>query len=137
MKRYVFASHSQMAAGMKQTLEFLTKTDEIYELSAYNNEQQDEDLSEKIAELLGRFSSDDLVIVMTDIMAGSVNQQFYPYVSEKLFLIAGINVPLAMSFALVPEESLTQEKVQELVEEARNQMIFVNQWQREENEEDE
>ena len=69
MKRFVFASHHSMATGMKDTMEFLTKSeDPIYDISAYMNEAQDEDLAAVVAELFATFDPEDKVVIMTDLM---------------------------------------------------------------------
>ncbi len=127
MKRYVFASHHSMATGMRDTIEFLTRTpDALYDISAYMNEAGDEDLESRVAELFSQFDPDDKVVVMTELMSGSVNQKFAPYMSENVFLISGSNIPLAMQLVLADESELTPAFVQECVEEARNQLVFLN-----------
>ncbi len=131
MKRFVFASHHSMAAGMKDTMEFLTKSeDALYDISAYMNAAGDEDLESVVKELFATFSPDDTVVVMTDLMSGSVNQKFFPYMNDHVFLLSGVNVPLAMQLMIVDEEMLTWDYIQECVEEARNQLIFINDWQK-------
>lgn len=130
MKRYVFASHHSMASGLRDTIQFLTSTDAaLYDISAYMNEAGDEDLGAVVDELFEQFSPTDTVVVMTDIMSGSVNQKFYPHMGERTFLISGANVPLAMQLVLADERELTADYVQECVEEARNQIVLLNTFQ--------
>ncbi|MCD8069402.1 MAG: PTS sorbitol transporter subunit IIB, partial [Lachnospiraceae bacterium] len=82
MKRYVFATHHSMASGLKDTMEFLTKSeDPIYDVSAYMNEAGDEDLAAVVAELFSQFDPDDTFVFMTDVLCGSVNQKFFPYMN--------------------------------------------------------
>ena len=132
MKRFVFATHHSMAAGMKDTMEFLTKTDDaLYDISAYMGESQDEDLESRVAELFASFDPDDKVVIFTDLMSGSVNQKFFPYMNDHVYLLSGANVPLAMQIMLVGEEDITDAYISECVEEARNQLVFINEWQKE------
>ena len=74
------------------------------------------------------FDLDDKIIVMTDCLAGSVNQKFYPYINENVFLITGVNVPLGMSIMLLPEEQITKEAISGIVKEAKDSLIFVNEY---------
>ncbi|MCD7737769.1 MAG: PTS sorbitol transporter subunit IIB [Lachnospiraceae bacterium] len=138
MKRYVFATHHSMASGLKDTMEFLTKSDDpIYDVSAYMNEAGDEDLAAVVAELFSQFDSTDTVVVMTDLMSGSVNQKFFPYMNEHVFLLSGVNVPLAMQLLLTDEEELTADYIEECVQEARSQLLLLNTRQADEGDEDE
>ena len=100
MVRYIFASHYRMADGLKETIEFLTSVKEnIYTVSAYVTENYN--IEEEIKKIFDDFSEEDKVVVMTDMLAGSVNQKFIPYMSENVFLITGINVPLEIGRAHV------------------------------------
>ncbi len=127
MRRYVFASHHGMANGLKDTIQFLTSTDAaLYDVCAYMGETGDEDLAAVVDALFGQFSPDDTVVVMTDIMSGSVNQAFYPHMGERVLLVAGVNAPLALQLVLADEEELTAEYVQGCVEAARSQIVLLN-----------
>ena len=138
MKRFVFATHHSMASGMLDTMQFLTKSeDAMYDISAYMGESQDEDLEGRVAELFKTFDPGDKVVIFTDLMSGSVNQKFFPYINDHVFLLSGANVPLAMQIMLVDEDDITGEYIRECVEEARNQLIFINDWQKEQAAEDE
>ncbi len=130
MKRFVFASHHSMATGMKDTMEFLTKTeDPIYDIAAYMNAAGDEDLESVVADLFAQFDPDDKVIIMTDLMSGSVNQKFFPYINDHVFLISGTNVPLAMQLMIVDEDMLDWDYIVDCIDEAREQIVFINDWQ--------
>ena len=83
------------------------------------------------------FTEEDKVVVMTDMLAGSVNQKFIPYMSENVFLITGINVPLAMEIVLLPEECINKEEISNCVESAREAMQFVNELSLDTDEDDE
>lgn len=138
MRRYIFATHHSMASGLLDTIQFLTSTDAaLYDVSAYMGETGDEDLAATVDELFSRFSPEDTVVVMTDIMSGSVNQKFYPHMGPRTFLVSGVNAPLAMQLVLASEEELTAEYVQACVEEARNQIVLINTFSAELSDEDE
>ena len=72
------------------------------------------------------FQKDDKVVVMTDVLSGSVNQKFIPYMGENVFLITGINVPLAMELVLRPEECINKEQLSQSIEMAKETIQFVN-----------
>lgn len=135
MRRFVIASHHLLAHGLKDTLEFLTSKKDIIEINAYVDEA---DLKEQIKEVFEVFSRDDEVVMMTDMLGGSVNQSFYPYMNDFRHLICGINLPCALSLILQPDnEPLTKGQIEKIVEESRTHLIYVNEYREKEIPEDE
>lgn len=128
MRRFIFASHHKLAYGLKETVDFLTNgMKQIYDINAYVDDDEP-DLEIIVKELFDTFESDDEVIVLADLMGGSVYQKFYPYLSDKVHVVCGMNLPLAMSLVLASEDTpLTSEKVASLIEECKNQIVYVNQ----------
>ncbi|MFR6671243.1 MAG: PTS sugar transporter subunit IIA [Enterococcus avium] len=131
MRKLIIASHSTLAEGFKETLEFLTGIQSrINSLCAYV--EGTEEIDQKIPELL---ATSDEVIILTDMAGGSVNQKFYQHISEHVHVIAGMNLPLAMSIALqLDNETLD---IPSIVEEAQQQIIYMNEQKNEEKVEDE
>ena len=127
MRRFVFASHHYMAHGLKDTVDFLTnQANKIYDINAYVEEEK-KDIDVVVKELFASFDPDDEVIVLTDLMGGSVYQKFFPYMNDHVHVICGMNLPLAMSFLLASEDqTLTQESVDAIIEECKKQIVYVN-----------
>lgn len=122
---------------MKDTLGFITgKKENVIALSAYMDNQRVDD---QINNLMNQFNKDDEVIVLTDIMAGSVNQKFFTYRNkEHTHIIAGINLPLLISLVMEPTNMyLSNDRINKLINEARNQIINVNDYTIESDDEDE
>lgn len=127
MRRFIFASHHKLAYGLKDTVDFLTgATKIIYDINAYLDDET-KDIDTVVAELFASFDDEDEVVVLVDMMGGSVYQKFYPYMSDKVHIICGMNLPMALSFVLVPEdECLTAEKVEQVLMDCKNQLVYVN-----------
>ena len=127
MRRFIFASHHKLAYGLKDTVDFLTgATKIIYDINAYLDDET-KDIDTVVAELFASFDDEDEVVVLVDMMGGSVYQKFYPYMSEKVHVICGMNLPMALSLALAPEdERLTSEKVEQVLMDCKNQLVYVN-----------
>lgn len=127
MRRFIFASHHKLAYGLKDTVDFLTgSTKTIYDINAYLDDET-KDIDTVVAELFASFDDEDEVVVLVDMMGGSVYQKFYPYMSDKVHIICGMNLPMALSFVLVPEdECLTSEKVEQVLMDCKNQLVYVN-----------
>ena len=71
------------------------------------------------------FSPEDEVLVMTDMMQGSVNQAFLKYVGEHVFLVTGINLPCALELVLYPSP-LSVEGIRGVIDRSREQLLLVN-----------
>lgn len=126
MRRFVIASHHRLAWGLKDTLEFLTASRDIRDISAYVDDQE---LEGQIQKVFDSFEPDDEVVMMTDMLGGSVNQKFYPYMGPGRHLICGVNLPCALALLLAPDgRPLGAEEIQGIVEEARQHLIYVNQY---------
>lgn len=127
MRKFIFASHHKLAYGLKDTVDFLTgSTKTIYEINAYLDDET-KNIDTVVAELFASFDDEDEVVVLVDMMGGSVYQKFCPYMSDKVHIICGMNLPMALSFVLVPEdECLTAEKVEQVLMDCKNQLVYVN-----------
>lgn len=127
MRRFIFASHHKLAYGLKDTVDFLTgATKTIYDINAYLDDET-KDIDIVVAELFASFDDEDEVVVLVDMMGGSVYQKFYPYMSDKVHVICGMNLPMALSLVLAPEdECLTSEKVEQVLMDCKNQLVYVN-----------
>lgn len=125
MRRFIIASHERFASGLQKTLAFLSGREDIIALSAYTDGAPP--LEQSIRETFAAFGKDDEVIVLTDLLQGSVNQKFYPYIGDHVHLICGVNVPCAVALALRPDdEPFAPEDIREIIAVAKSQILYVN-----------
>ncbi|WP_100486726.1 PTS sugar transporter subunit IIA [Sporolactobacillus pectinivorans] len=126
MRKIIIASHNKLADGMKKTLEFISGPKKnCIALSAYVNNKPIED---EIAEIIKKVPAEDELIIFTDMLAGSVNQKFFPYQERPhTHIISGMNLPIILAIVLSPENDyLTEDRVRQLITEARDQLVYVN-----------
>lgn len=123
-RRVIIASHSTLSKGMAETLKFFEGEDaEFVIVTAYVDNKPIEGIIEKIFADIP-----DEVIVLTDLMAGSVNQKFMPRIARPhTHLLTGMNLSLAMALTMESTDSyLTEERINQIVDEARDQVQYVN-----------
>lgn len=127
MRRFIFASHHYLAYGLKDTVDFLTSAvKQIYDINAYVQDQE-QDLEVIVQDLFASFDEEDEVIVLTDLLGGSVYQKFYPYISDRVHVICGMNLPLAMAVILAPDDQpFCEETLEHIIEECKHQIVYVN-----------
>ena len=133
MRHVVLASHHRFAQGLADTLEFLGVKCDFHVICAYVDERP---LEPQVAAVFEQFGPEDEVLVLTDILAGSVNQKFMPYVGPNIFVVAGVNVVLAMELCLAPAP-LTAEGIEEAIAMAGASIKLINTLTVEDDEDDE
>ena len=126
MKRtIIIASHSKMAEGLKDTLEFVSGgSGKVIALSAYLDNSPVEGV---ISDLMERFDEDEEVVVLTDIAFGSVNQQFFKYRNRPhTHIISGMTLPLALQITMEPDqEYLSEACLQKIIENAKAEIKYM------------
>lgn len=124
-RKVIIATHGKLAKGYLDALSILTGgTDQITAISSFT---EDNNPKETIAQMMEQIPKDTEILVFTDIMGGSVNQMFIPYLESKnMHLITGINLALVVQI-LLREEKLTPQQILEDIELAKSEIKYVNQ----------
>ncbi|MFZ8764067.1 PTS sugar transporter subunit IIA [Enterococcus diestrammenae] len=136
MRRVLIVSHSNLAKGAMDTLNFITADSLAVDyIAAYT--ETTENLEEVVASYFATHGENE-ILIFSDMKNGSVNQKLMPYMTEKHHLITGFNLPLVLALALYPQEqSLTSDMIKTAIAEAQQEMIYMNELTVEEDEEDE
>ncbi|MDU5509962.1 PTS mannose transporter subunit IIA [Enterococcus gilvus] len=126
-RKLVLASHGTLASGIKSSLELICGNKLPLEtLDCYVTEGFD--LEKAVMEIMERHRNYELVVV-TDLLGGSVNNEFLAYIQrENFYLVAGMNLPflieLTMHFQIT--ESLS-EMIETSLVTAKQTIQFCNQ----------
>lgn len=127
MRSFIVASHGRYAGGLAHTIDLISgKTGVFHVLDAY---EENVPVAEEVSRILGTIDSDDELVILTDLVGGSVNQEFARVTAQRpgTTLIAGANVPLALQLATHPAgKPLTDEKIDKYIELSRSQIVHVN-----------
>ncbi len=123
MKQILIATHGKMASGIRYTAEMICgSSDSITTIDAYVRAEDD---VEKQFEEYFNCHREDRIIIVTDIMGGSVNQKLIKYAKpDKVTLISGINLPLLLQIMFASDD-ITDAELQEYVDEARKELQMV------------
>lgn len=126
MKKIIIASHQYLAQGLKSTLEYIVpNTVEVIDINAYI---ENISVENQILTSLEQCNEEEQIFVFTDLLGGSVNQEFINKISKyNIELIAGANLPIIMTIVLsLGEQDLPKDDIRVAIEEARNQLVYVN-----------
>ena len=123
--KLLIASHGTFAKGIKSALKIIVgNVDNITTINAYVDECD----FKKELDTFFELNKDEEIIVCTDLFGGSVNQAIIQKLKEKDFnLITGVNFPflLELSIALA-NGNLYKEKIKEIINSSREQLMLVN-----------
>lgn len=123
--KIVLMSHFNLAEGLKGTLAYFNPVaaDEITAISAYVN---DCDPKVEFAKVMESVGEDELVLVFTDIMGGSVNQLTIPYLTRPNFYVfAGMNLPILLQATCIMGTE-TPEEIKALVATGKDGVVCMN-----------
>ena len=123
MLKICIATHGHYSSGIYSSFQLIAgEKDTIDLIEAYVNE---DNLTETIADYMANQDPSDTLIVFTDLLGGSVNQAFAPYLKTHNFhLVTGIN--LAMLLDLAFQDEINADGIRKLIENGRKQIQYVN-----------
>ena len=126
MIKFVLASHGELAEGIYSSVRLiLGESADLHTVCAYT--QGPDDILIKIGKLFETFEETDEIIVMTDLLGGSVNSAFGQLLTKSTFwLVAGVSLGLVMELLLIKEGDEIQKKIEEALENARKMMWVCN-----------
>ncbi|MDL2220508.1 hypothetical protein LJC55_02455 [Eubacteriales bacterium OttesenSCG-928-N14] len=124
-RKIVIATHGKVADGFKDAIDIIVGNG--HDVVTINAFSEDETPKDTIAKLMANTDPKEELLVFTDMMSGSVNQMFIPYLStHNLFVVTGTNLPLLCQLVLNFDETLTEEAIMLAIELAREEIKFVN-----------
>ncbi|KLD60672.1 PTS N-acetylglucosamine transporter subunit IIBC [Lactiplantibacillus plantarum] len=96
-------------------------------------------VEQQVKSLMASIPAEVEIVILTDMLAGSVNQQFFNYrMRPHTQIISGMNLPLALAIALEPtDHELTDQRVCDLITQAQESIVSVNQMSIEMDDDDE
>lgn len=122
MKYIVLMSHGTMASGIKNTVELITGTHEnLISYDAYVDGH--DDVKKFISDLLEKHVEDEIILV-TDVLGGSVNNEALMFNSySNVYVISGMNAPLVINL-VTSNEIDTRKLIQQSVVASKDMVRF-------------
>lgn len=127
MRKILIATHGEFAGGLKQTMNFvLGENEKVGVLSAYTT--PDFDMDREAASAVAEMEDGDELIVLTDVLGGSVANAFSGQLSHPgVYVLAGVNAPILLAMVPMLESAVdTEELIQQGIQAAREGCVFIN-----------
>jgi len=126
MRKFLIAAHGTFAKGIQSSLEIIIGSMEnIFLIQAYIGENKS--IKEEIDAVLLQLTNNDELIVFTDLLGGSVTNQMLQYaLRENVYIVSGFNLPLLLDILLADESTPIDEVIETGINNAKDQIVFVN-----------
>ena len=123
MRKILIATHGEFAGGLKQTKDFvLGGNEKVGVLSAYTT--PDVEMGREAAAVVDELEDGDELIVLTDVLGGSVANAFSGHISHPgVYVLAGVNAPM---LPMLESAMDTQELITQGIQAAREGCVFIN-----------
>ena len=125
MRHFIVASHGRLAEGMLDAVRLiLGEVEDVRCYGAYID--PGEVMEDSVSRLLAAYPLEDEVIVVTDVMGGSVCNQFVRHLDRKnLHILAGMNLGFLLGLFLGRDLPLP-ELIEEVVNSGKNSICYCN-----------
>jgi len=135
-RKFIIATHGTLAAGIKSSLDIIIGAMEnVFLIQAYVDENVT--VEDELKAILAQVTDDDDLVIFTDILGGSVTNQVLQHaLRSNVYIISGVNLPLIMEIMLADTGTPLNEIIEESINNAKEQMVFVNKLLTAENKED-
>lgn len=121
--KLLIVSHGDIAKGMTQTITEFFGAQNAY-FANVDLETGVTGLVEKVNKYLEEWK-DEQVVICSDLKGGSANQTMCQYLSRpNTFMVSGMNLALLLQLFMC--ESVTKESLYTIIEEAKNDLVLVN-----------
>ena len=126
MRKILIATHGHLAKGFESAVNLICGAHP--HVSYFNAFVDDTNIDVFIDTYINSICDDDVAVICTDILGGSVNQKFLPFLDRgNIYLISGINLPLVLELILYSGEINTT-MLNDLIEQSKEVILLVNEY---------
>jgi fructoselysine and glucoselysine-specific PTS system IIA component len=125
-RKFLIATHGKLAGGVKSSLDIITgAADNVFLLEAYVEENRA--IEDDIKAVTARLNENDELIAFTDLLGGSITNQVLQHGLQKnVHVVSGFNLALVIEIILADTGTPAQQVITEAIENAKQQMVYVN-----------
>jgi fructoselysine/glucoselysine PTS system EIIA component len=125
-RKFLIATHGSFAKGIKSSLDIIIgQVDNVFLIEAYLNENKT--IEEELESILKDVSDKEELIIFSDLLGGSITNQAIRFaLKENVHVVSGFNLPLLIDVLLADTETPIAEVIETAIDNARNQIVYVN-----------
>lgn len=124
MRHFILTGHSHISEGIASAIEFVLGISISY-FNAYV--EGEEFYLDKILAEIEKYPKEDEIIIMTDILGGSVNNDMMKFMqSPNIHLICGTNLTLAVQLVMAEDGQDIGQLIRQSIDAARDGIQYCN-----------
>ena len=126
IRKFLIATHGALAKGIGSSLEIIAgQMENVYFIQAYLDENKS--IEEELKELVGDQREEEEWVIFSDLLGGSItNQILRVTLRENVHVVAGFNLPVVLEILLADMESPLEAVIEQAIQNAREQLVYVN-----------
>lgn len=122
MLKIFLSSHGRFASGIKSSLDILLGGSAM--LTVFDAYLDDRSVSTIVDEFYDNVKPDDQVLLLSDLLGGSVNQVLCQYLNKpNTILVTGINLAFVLEVAI--RDSISEKEIDEIIKQSREALKMV------------
>jgi mannose/fructose-specific phosphotransferase system component IIA len=125
-RKFLIATHGAFAKGAKSALDIIAgEMDNVFLIQAYLDDSRP--VEDELEDVLATITDNDELIIFTDLLGGSVNNiMLRNALRENVHIVSGFNLPLLIEIALSDADTPAIEVIEDAINNAKGQMVYVN-----------
>ncbi|MDR3174209.1 MAG: hypothetical protein LBU19_08170 [Treponema sp.] len=124
MRKILIGTHGKLALGYKDSIEMIAGSYANVEYICFYSE--DKNYEAEVRNFMKALPPEDEIIVLTDMLAGSVCQLFLPYTERPgFYMFTGINLPIVLEIIMYKGE-FNREAVDSFVRAGASELYYVD-----------
>lgn len=124
--KIIIASHGDFSIGILNSLNVIFGESLPQEVLTYSL-HVGEDVNNLVNKVTSNINNDELTIILTDLLGGSVDNALFPLINKKnVHIIAGINLSLVLEIMTLTETENLEHDINTIIENSRNSLVSKN-----------
>lgn len=126
IRKFLIATHGNFAKGIRSALELIIgPVENLFTIEAYTHGNKS--IEEDLVRVLKQVSSGEELVIFSDLLGGSVNNQILRYALRgNVHIVSGFNLPVIIEIMLADATSPVDEVIETAILRAKDQLVYVN-----------
>jgi len=125
VRKFLIATHGNLATGVKSTLDIIIgQTENVFLIEAYVKENKG--IESDLAALLKKLGKNEELIIFTDLLGGSITSQAVRFTQGRnVHIVSGFNLALLIEVLMAETSTPAEEVIESAIQNAKEQIVYV------------
>jgi fructoselysine/glucoselysine PTS system EIIA component len=125
VRKFLIATHGNLATGVKSTLDIIIgQTENVFLIEAYVKENKG--IESDLAALLKKLGKNEELIIFTDLLGGSITNQAVQFTQGRnVHIVSGFNLALLIEVLMAETSTPAEEVIESAIQNAKEQIVYV------------